>query len=279
MARIPDPVYDYEVNALVRVLKRALLDITDELARLDLADFSRANAKAALASVAKTLAGLNDEAAAWVEKYVPRAAIDGVARAIVDLGVASTLSEAETVAKFNRINKDMVAAAVADTQADVLAVTQNIDRKVRAAIRQVSGDSLRANLARGTNGARTISRETLAGMRKTLGDAVNTGIIDAAGRRWNPQVYVDMLTRTKLAQTHREATINEAVGRGALYARISSHGAVDACRNYEGTIVKLTPEAPGDYKYVGDLPRREIFHPNCRHVLSPIRDPKLLEEA
>ena len=277
-ARVPDPVYDYEVGALIRVLKRAILDITDELARVDLANFSRANAKAALKSVAETLASLNDEAAAWVGRYVPAAALDGVARALVDLGVASTLAEAETIAKFNRINKDMVAAAVADTQADILAVTQNIDRKVRAAIRQASGESLRANLARGTNGSRTISRDTLAAMRKTLGSAVETSIIDAAGRRWRPEVYVEMLTRTKLAQTHREATVNEAVGRGALYARISRHNAVDACRNYEGTIVKLTPDAPGDYRYVGDLPRREIFHPNCRHVLSPIRDPKLLAD-
>ncbi|MNC62751.1 Phage minor capsid protein 2 [compost metagenome] len=137
---------------------------------------------------------------------------------------------------------------------------------------------MRANLTRGINGNRTLNADLLQRMRQTLGSAIDTGIIDAAGRRWKPEVYVEMVTRTKMNATHREATINEAVGRGAYYAVISRHGAADACRNWEGRVVKLTPDAPGEYPYVGDLPRREIFHPNCRHVLSPIRDPKLLEQ-
>lgn len=95
-------------------------------------------------------------------------------RAIVDLGVVSTVEEAEKIAKFSRINREMVAAAVADTQADVLAVTQNIERKVRIAVRQATADSLRGNMAKGVNGSRTISRDILSGMKKTLGDSVNT---------------------------------------------------------------------------------------------------------
>ncbi|WP_440961262.1 phage minor capsid protein [Paenibacillus nitricinens] len=275
---IPDPKYDYDVTILVRAFKTALLDITGELSRLDLTGLSRANSKFALAEVSKILSGLNAESAAWVEKYVPKAATDGVIRAIVDLGIVSTVEEAEKIAKFSRINREMVAAAVADTQADVLAVTQNIERKVRIAVRQATADSLRGNMAKGVNGSRTISRDILSGMKKTLGDSVNTGIIDSAGRRWDPKVYTDMLARTKLSQVHREATTNEAVGRGAYYAVVSRHGATDACRNWEGRIVKLIPEAPGEFPFVGDIPRRELFHPSCRHVLSPIRDPKLLEQ-
>ncbi|MOA45391.1 hypothetical protein D3C78_1677850 [compost metagenome] len=87
-----------------------------------------------------------------------------------------------------------------------------------------------------------------------------------------------MVTRTKLAETHREATINEAVGRNAFYAQISRHGATDACQNWEGRVVKLVRDAPGDYPFIGDLPRREIFHPRCRHVLSPARNPELLAQ-
>ncbi|MEK4039714.1 phage minor capsid protein [Paenibacillus sp. FSL F4-0122] len=275
---IPDPIYDYDVAKLVRALKTAILDITGELSRLDLAGLSLANSKFALAEVSKILSGLNAESEAWVNKYVPKAATDGVIRAIVDLGVASTVEEAEKIAKFSRINREMVAAAVADTQADVLAVTQNIERRVRIAVRQATADSLRGNMAKGVNGSRTISRDILSGMKKTLGDSVNTGIIDAAGRRWDPKVYTDMLARTKLSQVHREASTNEAVGRGAYYAIVTRHGATDACRNWEGRIVKLIPEAPGEFPYVGDIPRRELFHPSCRHVLSPIRDPKLLEQ-
>nr|WP_154895283.1 phage minor capsid protein [Paenibacillus xylanexedens] len=274
MARIPDPNYDRDINRLVDAYKRGILAIATELSRLDVSDISRAHAKAALAEIAAILRGINAESAAWVAEYVPKAATDGVARAIVGLGVANTLAEADKIVKFNRINREMVASAIADTQADLLAVTQNIDRRVRMAVRQATAESFRANMASGINGRRTINADTLAGIRKTLGQATDTGIIDAAGRRWKPEVYVDTVTRTKLNSAHRDATINEAIGRETYYAQISSHGAKDACRNWEGRIVKLVPDAPGDYPYVGDLPRRDIFHPRCRHVLSPVRNPE-----
>ncbi|WP_151737236.1 phage minor capsid protein [Paenibacillus tengchongensis] len=278
MAVIPDPTYDYSVALLVRAYKQSLLAISSELSRLDLTAISRANAKAALAEVAAILRGLNEESAGWVERYVPQAATDGIARAIVDLGAANTLEEAQKIAKFNRINREFVASAVADTQADLLAVTQNVDRRVKQAIRQVTADSMRANITRGINGQRTLNADLLQRMRQTLGSAVETGIVDSAMRRWRPEVYVEMVTRTKMNATHREATVNEAVGRGAYYARVSRHGATDRCREWEGRIVKLTPDAPGDYPFVGDISRRDLFHPQCRHTLSPVRDPKLLEQ-
>lgn len=269
----PEPVYDRDINLLIHAYKAAILAIGTELARLEVTDMSRTNSRAALDEVAKILASLNAETAEWVRTYIPKAAIDGVIQAILSLGVAKTVDDAAKIGKFSRINREFVATAIADAQADLLAVTQNIDRKVRIAVRQATAESMRANLAKGVNGRRTISRDILAAMRNTLGDAVNTGIIDAAGRRWKPEAYVEMVARTKMAQTHRETTMNEALGRGAMYARISKHGATDACRNYEGTIVKLTPDAPGHYRYIGDLPRREIFHPRCRHTITPVRDP------
>lgn len=268
---IPDPSYEYEVGQLVDYYKRAVNDILRELNSVDLTDFQRANAQAVLKDIADILAKLDDNASAWVEENIPKAALDGVARTIVALGVANTIEEARTIAKFNRLNRELVKAVVADTQSDLLAVTQNMNRKVKSAIRQAVAESMRANMTRGINGRRTISADIVSDMRKRFGDAVNTGIIDAAGRRWKPEAYADMVTRTKMMQAHKEATRNEAIARGAYYGVISSHNAADACRNWEGKIVKLTPDAPGDFPYVDDLPRREIFHPNCRHVITPVR--------
>ncbi len=273
----PEPNYEYEIARLVAAYKRAVSDILRELERLDLTDISRAQAQAALAEVARILASLNEESAVWVAANIPKAATDGVAAAIFALGVAETFEEARNIAKFNRMNKAMVDAVIADTQADLLAVTQNVERKVRAAVRQVTADSMRANMARGVNGRRTISRDILDGLRKKLGDSVNTGIVDAAGRRWRPDVYVDLVTRTKMREAHVEATTNEAVQRGAFYGIISRHGATDACRYHEGRIVKLTPDAPGNYPTYAELrATNQIFHPNCRHVISPLRDPSKL---
>lgn len=277
MRQFPDPTYEREILTLVNAFKRAVTDILRELNGLDIADLKRANTISALSAIAKILASLNEESTVWVAENIPLATRDGVARTLVSLGVVDTLEEAEKIVKFNRINAELVKSAVVDTQADLLAVTQNVDRKVRAAIRKASADSMRANMASGINGRRTITRDILTQIRQTLGDAVNTGIIDAAGRRWRPEVYVDMAVRTKMAQTHLDATQNEAIGRGALYGVVSTHGATDACAKYEGKIVKLTPDADGDYPYIGDLRRtNEIWHPNCKHQVSPVRNPENL---
>lgn len=275
MRQFPEPNYDYDTEKLVAAYTKAMYRIGAELQRLDLTNLSRANAQAALAEVIRILSELNGESAEWIARHLPIAATDGVVRAIVALGAAKTVEEAQKIAKFNRINKTMVDAAIADTQADLLAVTQNVERKVRAAIRKAAADSMRANMARGVNGRRTIGADMLTRMRETLGSAVDTGIIDAAGRRWKPEVYVDTVIRTKMMQTHMEATQNESIQRGAFYGVISRHGATDNCRLYEGKTVKLTPDAPGNYPYIGDLRgSRDIFHPRCKHLVSPIRKPE-----
>jgi len=263
-----------DIETLVKAYKDAVKRIRAELLSLDLTDMSRAVTEAALREIAEILTNLNEEAAEWVAEHIPEVARQSVAETIVAVGAAETITEARKIMTFSRMNQTYVNAVVADTQADLLAVTQNIDRRVRSTVRKVTADSMRANMSAGINGRRTISRDILRNMRAELGKAVETGIVDAAGRRWKPEVYVDMVVRTKTAATAREVRINEAISRGVMYGRISSHGATDACRKYEGIIVKLTPEADGDYPYIGDLPRNEIFHPNCKHVVLPLRGPK-----
>jgi hypothetical protein len=257
----------------VRQYKTAVEEIKAELNGFDLNDFSRANQMALLKSIADILAGLNAESAQWVQDNIPVAAREGIADAILALGVVDTIEQAQNLVKFNRVNAQLVQAAVADTHADLLAVTQNVDRKVKATVRQVVADAMRSNLAKGINGQKTNQRDILAELRKKLGDSVNTGIIDAAGRRWKPEVYVDMVANTKMMRLYNDATINEAVQRNAYYGIISSHGAKDGCGNWEGKIVKLVPDVPGDYTYIGDIPNRDLFHPKCRHTVSPISNP------
>lgn len=269
MRKVPKPNYEYEVNELVRYYQLAIMEILAELERYDLTDFQRANSRAVLAHISEILSELNEKATEWVNTNVPKAARQGVVHTIYELGIVATLAEAERIFKFNRPNREAIAAIIADTQADLLAVTQNVDRKVRAAVRQVTAEVLRHNMTKGINGVKGIRREILAELRKRLGDSVNTGIIDAAGRRWKPRTYVDMLTRTKLMETYHTAKTNEALGRGAYLALISAHGAKDNCRYYEGSIMKLTPNAPGNYPTYDELKASgAIWHPRCQHTFT-----------
>lgn len=274
---MPKPNYDEQIAQIVRYYQRAVNDIKGQLERFDISDFSRANQMALLKSIADILSNLNDESAKWVKENIPLAAREGVAEAIVALGIVDSLEKAQAIVKFNRVNQQLVQATIEDTQADLLAVTQNIDRRTKVIVRQVVGEVMRQNLAQGINGRRTMNANTMAGLRKNLGKSLDTGIIDATGRRWKPEVYVDMVSRTKMMRVTNDATINEAVQRDAYYGIISSHGAKDACGNWEGKIVKLVADAPGDYTYIGDIPNRELFHPNCKHTVSPIRNPDRYE--
>jgi hypothetical protein len=274
---IPQPTYDYEISQLLNYYKDALQKISNELNRIDLTNFERAQILVTQKEIANAIADLDDKMKAWVEKMVPQATEAGIIRSIMSLGVADTVEESQKIVTFNRLNRDFIKTAVADLQDDLLQVTQNVERKVRTAIRQVTAEAMRSNLTQGLTTIDAIKPDIIRGLKQRLGDALKTGIIDAAGRRWKPEVYVDMVTRTKLAQTQRESAINDAIGRDAYYGIISSHGAKDACRNWEGKIVKLTVDAPGDYPFYGSLPNREIFHPNCKHVISPIRRPDRYE--
>jgi Phage minor capsid protein 2 len=267
------PNYDYEVNRLVEAYKRGVEKLLRELERVDITEMSKAQSRAMLASVSEILANLNEESRKWVEENVPMAARQGVAQALVDLAVVGTLVEAQAIVKFNRVNNELVKAVVADTYNDLLEVTKRIDNKVRVAVRKVTATVLRDSLSAGINGRKTINREILAGLRKEISDSVNTGLIDAAGRRWKPHDYVDMVTRTKLMEAYTEAQTNEALSRDAFYGVISSHNAKDACRYHEGRIIKLTPDAPGPYPTKTELQATgQIWHPRCRHVISVVRN-------
>lgn len=275
MRQVPPPSYEYDIQRLVAAYKRGISDILAELNRLDLTDMQRAQILATLKNIAEILRSINEESAKWVDEVIPKTITDSIASTIVALGVVDTLGEAQKIVKFNKANKALTEAVIADTQADLLRVTTNMSDRTKYAIRQAAQLSFRTNYAKGINGRKAISVDILREMRETLGKAVDTGIIDARNNRWKPLNYVDMLVRTKTMSAHMDATINEAISRGAYYGRISKHGATDACRNYEGKIVKLVPDAPGDYPYIGDLRGgRDIFHPNCAHVITATRLPE-----
>jgi hypothetical protein len=263
-----DPNYDAEIAEITEAFRLATEEIRSELTSVDIADLTYPKARPLLARITTILTDLIAKVSEMVARLFTKSATDGVQRAMNALGTPGK-------PVLNRVNENMLAAVIEDAQSDLLAVTQNVDRRTKTAVRRVVAESMRGNMAAGINGRRAISRETVTGIRKVLDDATSSGIIDAAGRRWKPEVYADMVTRTKMMYTHMEATTNEAIARGVLYGRVSKHGATDGCAKYEGKIVKLVPEADGDYPYVGDLRASgAIFHPNCKHVISPIRNPE-----
>ena len=269
MNEIPETEYDYEVGIIRKYFEDSLREIELTLMGLAASSFTTAQAIATIAEIKLILKLLDDNVKDWTKIYLEQAVKDGVARSIYSQGLTSTYKEAQEIVKFSRLNRELVKAAVADTQSDLLQVTQNVERRTRIAIREATAHSMRSNMTQGVVAVRSIQGDIL----QSLDAATKNGIIDAAGRRWKPEVYTEMVARTKLFSAQREGTMNDAAERGILYVRVSAHGAKDACRFYEGKILKLVPDAPGDFTYIGSIPRRDLFHPNCKHRLTPVRNP------
>jgi hypothetical protein len=275
---VPQPNYRSNADDLVSYYRNAMIEIKRELERTDVSGFSRAQSMAMLKEIEKALKELDLFAAEWVAENIPIAATDGAAATLVNLGLAASMVEARQAVKFNKLNKEMVELYIADTQQDILAVTDTVRKRVRNTVRKVAGEVMRQQMAKGVNGIPSQNRLILEGLRKELGASVETGIVTGS-RKWKPIDYVDMLTRTKMQETYRQAQTNEAVPRGAAYGIISSVGSRDACRFHEGRIIKLVPQAEGNYPTYDELKASgQIFHPRCRHHFSVFRSMERLPD-
>lgn len=254
-----------------------LRDVSEVLSTYDIdSDKPRQTEAEALAVIATLVAAINEKTEDWVSKTVTNAVTTGIESA--DYALKGSIGDI-TVSRANQALSDAVKQ---DTYNDILAVTQNVDRRVKATIRKVTSRVYREKLA--VDDVNQLNNELLRKLRTELRNTIDIGIIDASGRRWKPDVYVKMLTRTKLAQAEIDATVNEAVKQGALYGIITTNPTtVDACLLHERRIVRLTDVGDERYPTIDDLRSTlQIFHPNCRHRVVPYKGnlpDDILEEA
>jgi hypothetical protein len=282
MAKAPfaTPTYKRDVGRLIGYYQKAFEQILVTLSTANLSDLGIAQERALLGQIAFILRELEAEQRNWVEQTLKKVFADGQAQAILSMGDAKTLLEAKELVSFSLLSRETVEALVNDTHEDLLMATQNTERHIKRMVRQVVADVNRVKAIQqyGREARRDaiVAELTKKGLSKKLTDEAWTGIVDRAGRRWNLSTYAEMVVRTKATQAHVEGSRVEALERGVDLAVISSHGAKDACRHFEGLVISMNGETEGFLTY-DELRRTNlIFHPNCEHKISPIRDIKLL---
>lgn len=268
---IPRPNYDRDVNKIIAEYRKALRSIQAEMALTLSSDKIR---RSMLTSFEKQLTNiigeLESEVLTLSSDLIHKTATDGVAQTMYGLGYAKTLNEAKKYVRFGTLNKPLIEAVISDTQTDLLAVTDNISRHTRRTMRNAIGTAMREQYASGGGRGRDVAKAVMDELAKES----NIAIIDAAGRKWKTETYVKMAVQTNAMNAHREASINSGLEEGAYYGVISSHGAIDACANYEGKVVAMAPQyATDEIPYVEDLPRSSIFHPFCKHIVTSVFNP------
>lgn len=275
----PEPSYEKDVNKLIQYYRKAVRDIVYELGNFDLNALDAAMRKKLLQEIESVLKDLDKNALEWVEEYIPKAYREGQAAALVSIGEAATIAEATKLISFSNLNRHMISAFIEDTYNDLLMATQNTRRKVKQTVREVVSEQLRSKATQNL-GRKTMTRDTVKELREKLTEAGTFAIRDSSNRKWSIERYTDMVVRTKIQQAHVEGVRNEATGREVYYGVISSHGSQDPCRFHEGRLVRLTNEAPGSYPTISELKASgQIFHPNCKHSVHPVRDKSLLPKS
>ncbi|MDC3413970.1 phage minor capsid protein [Terrihalobacillus insolitus] len=284
---LPLPNYERDINRLIRTYKNAIKEVLIILESLSTygkeKDISKAQMEAVLAQLSVLLRDLDKETESWVKEQVTKAFQNGQAESVIAAGEAKTLDEAAKLASMSALVTQTLQAMIDDTFEDLLYANQKMKRETVKMVRAVVAEQMRTKAAEGMGRNTTRNAIVQALTKKELRERFdvegNVAIIDKAGRRWKLETYAEMVTRTKMLQAHVEGTRVEALERGIDLAIISSHGAKDACRWYEGQIISMNGQTEGFLKYEDLRKSNLIFHPNCKHKITPIRDISLLPES
>lgn len=274
----PQPEYDYNTKRLVAIYREGIQAIKtqlDEMLMQGELDDARFLAQM-MAQYEQIVAQLNADATQWAQDVLTEAYQNGVENGAFALGATP---EAVANISLTRPHRLMANAFIADTQSDLLKMTQYVDAQVRTAVQSAVGQSIRSSIARGDNNVGELSRDILRDLRKQFAAAADTVIIDKLGRAWTAERYADMIAYTKQKDAHDEATRIEALNRGAEYGLIVGPSATDACKYHVGRVVRLTEAGDDQYMTLDELKAsNQIFHPKCRHRVVPYANPDNLSD-
>ena len=181
-----------------------------------------------------------------------------------------------TEIKFTDTQQATLDKLMTDTYNDMLIATKYMSESAKRFVRVKTSQvmQLQQALRQGNKSlAYSLARQLEAGkLGKDASTQAFTGIVDKAGRRWNLKTYSEMVVRTKVQQAHIYGTAQQGHEMGYHLFIISSHNALDACSHWEGKIISVGESIDGYPSYEELATSNEIFHPNCKHHITPISD-------
>lgn len=166
--------------------------------------------------------------------------------------------------KFAQIHTEAVQSMADDTYLKFANTMSGVQRSVQEYINVEKKEYIRKKIAEGMIRGETQEKiaEEIENMIENQGI---TSLIDRGGKRWQLDTYADMLSKTTLANAARDGSANTAREYGFDLVRITTHGATDPCRYWEGKIISLDGSTPGYPTLDEAIASGEIFHVNCRH--------------
>lgn len=207
------------------------------------------------------LAALTDATAAGEAAAVQQALAAG--------GPATTPAAAVNVAAVEALAAETV-AVVAATHPTILRSVQDV---YRSTVAEVTG-----RMVTGTATRREVTQQVL----NRFAQRGITSFVDKAGRKWKPDTYAEMATRTAAIKAQRQGHADKLGALGYDLVVINNHAnPAPECQPFEGKVLSLSGRQRGriyaenrltggrthvDVKWsIREAEARGLFHPNCGH--------------
>ena len=102
-------------------------------------------------------------------------------------------------------------------------------------------------------------------------------LVDVGGKNWSLGRYAEMAVRTTHQKVHNQAVMNVALDNGYNLVQVSDHAReCQLCRPWENKVLSIT--GAGKYPSVEEATASGLFHPNCKHSLTPISAKEALQK-
>ena len=128
-------------------------------------------------------------------------------------------------------------------------------------------ESVSAAMPQALTGARTI-REVVQDVLNNFADRGISGFVDAAGKNWTAQSYVEMAARTATQHASRQGHTDKLEASGYDLVITSSHTPTcELCWSWQNKVLSLSGQTKG-YPTLDMAMADGLYHPNCMHSQS-----------
>ena len=225
----------------------------------------------------KSLASLEQSAENWARIAAPKSNLSGQALAdsfikkqskIIDEN-GKVIQILDLKPKDKAVIKEIIDRVTEEVLREVNLINDSwrkrFDDIVREGIKETRGIKLIKKP--GSRGSIQTWKETGSRLYQRINDE-GLKLIDSAGRKWTPERYVRMYSRTRTRELQTQGIENRMNDYGLDLVKISEHVDVDGmdiCNEYEGRVFSLS----GDHPDYPALNAHTPFHPNCAHIETP----------
>lgn len=195
----------------------------------------------------------------------------------VKAGVEEAMAALEEVdgaklTKFDRKLAEQVFEIISPDNESQLAgvLTRKMKETDLANLRKAQRDTERQAILEGWDSGRK-ARELKMRWGELAGGMENAKFVDAAGKTWDTDTYVDMLVNTTAERTRREGYMEELAKNGDDLVMVEAVDgeACDVCGEWDGKILSISG-ADGRFPSYEDAVAAGMFHPNCRCRLARV---------